>query len=66
MAQIAVATFQHETNTFAPSKAGFADFESGGGWPGARKAVDEWFAATPRKARLYPLRTGPAVIRLAG
>jgi microcystin degradation protein MlrC len=34
MARIAVATFQHETNTFAPSKAGFADFESGGGWPG--------------------------------
>ncbi|MBL8697436.1 MAG: M81 family metallopeptidase [Alphaproteobacteria bacterium] len=34
MARIAVATFQHETNTFAPSKAGFAQFESGGGWPG--------------------------------
>ena len=34
MARIAVATFQHETNTFAPSRASFADFESGGGWPG--------------------------------
>lgn len=34
MARIAVATFQHETNTFAPSKAGFDAFEAGGGWPG--------------------------------
>ncbi len=34
MARIAIATFQHETNTFAPSKAEFARFEEGGGWPG--------------------------------
>jgi microcystin degradation protein MlrC len=34
MARIAVATFQHETNTFAPSRAGFDAFEAGGGWPG--------------------------------
>lgn len=34
MARIAVATFQHETNTFAPSPASFADFVAGGGWPG--------------------------------
>ncbi|MBI3503708.1 MAG: M81 family metallopeptidase [Proteobacteria bacterium] len=33
MARIAVATFQHETNTFAPSKADKAAFERGGGWP---------------------------------
>src|SRR3954447_24021015 len=33
MATIAVAGFHHETNTFAPSKATYADFESGGGWP---------------------------------
>ena len=33
MAVIAVGGFQHETNTFAPSKAGFAAFEQGGGWP---------------------------------
>ncbi|MBI3710123.1 MAG: M81 family metallopeptidase [Proteobacteria bacterium] len=31
--RIAVAGFQHETNTFAPSKATLADFERGGGWP---------------------------------
>lgn len=34
MARIAVATFQHETNTFAPSPATMADFIAGGGWPG--------------------------------
>jgi len=33
MARIAVATFQHETNTFAPSKADREAFEIGGGWP---------------------------------
>ena len=33
MARIAVGGFQHETNTFAPSKATFAAFEQGGGWP---------------------------------
>ena len=30
---IAVGGFQHETNTFAPSKADYAAFEDGGGWP---------------------------------
>ena len=34
MARIAVGGFQHETNTFAPSAADYAAFESGGGWPG--------------------------------
>ncbi len=33
MATIAVAGFHHETNTFAPSKATYDDFVSGGGWP---------------------------------
>jgi microcystin degradation protein MlrC len=33
MALIAVGGFQHETNTFAPSKANYAAFEDGGGWP---------------------------------
>ncbi len=32
--RIAIGGFQHETNTFAPSKAGFDDFLRGGGWPG--------------------------------
>jgi microcystin degradation protein MlrC len=34
MARIAIVGFQHETNTFAPSPADYAAFESGGGWPG--------------------------------
>ena len=33
MSVIAVGGFQHETNTFAPSKADFAAFANGGGWP---------------------------------
>ena len=31
--RIAVGGFQHETNTFAPTKADYAAFEHGGGWP---------------------------------
>lgn len=33
MARIAIGGLQHETNTFAPSKADYAAFEQGGGWP---------------------------------
>ncbi|MCX7893850.1 MAG: M81 family metallopeptidase [Burkholderiales bacterium] len=36
MAVIAVGGFQHETNTFAPSKADYHAFEEGGGWPGVQ------------------------------
>jgi len=32
--RIAVAGFQHETNTFAPTLAGFAEFEEADSWPG--------------------------------
>lgn len=31
--KIAIAGFQHETNTFAPERAGLEDFKRGGGWP---------------------------------
>jgi microcystin degradation protein MlrC len=34
MTRIAVGGFLHETNTFAPTKAVYADFVHGGGWPG--------------------------------
>lgn len=34
MARIAIGGFLHETNTFAPSKAGFEDFARPGAWPG--------------------------------
>ena len=30
MARIAIGGFQHETNTFAPSRADYAQFEAGG------------------------------------
>src|SRR5438445_10245119 len=33
MARVAVGGFQHETNTFAPLKAGWADFERADAWP---------------------------------
>jgi hypothetical protein len=36
-----------------------------GSWPGARTAIDEWISQTSRGVRLYPLRTGPAVLRLS-
>jgi O-methyltransferase len=35
-----------------------------GSWPGTKDAVDEWIGKTSRKVRIYPLRTGPAVLRL--
>lgn len=38
MAVIAIAGMQHETNTFAPTKADLVAFEHGGGWPGLCRA----------------------------
>jgi len=35
--RIAIGGFQHETNTFAPSRASFDDFARDGGWPGLRR-----------------------------
>ncbi len=34
MARIAIGGFQHETNTFSPVPASFADFEAADAWPG--------------------------------
>ncbi len=39
MARIAVGGFQHETNTFAPSKATFEDFLRPGAWPGLTRGA---------------------------
>jgi len=36
MARIAIGGMQHETNTFAPSRADYHAFEAGGGWPGVQ------------------------------
>ena len=38
--RIAIGGFQHETNTFAPSKANFDDFARGGAWPPLLKGGD--------------------------
>src|SRR5882762_5667547 len=40
MTRIAVGGFLHETNTFAPTKATFADFQHGGGWPAMTEGAD--------------------------
>ena len=39
MARIAIGGFQHETNTFAPTKATFEDFARPGGWPGLTRGA---------------------------
>ena len=44
MARIAVGGFQHETNTFAPTKARYEDFVRAGGWPGLTEG-EQLFAA---------------------
>src|ERR1700686_638221 len=40
MTRIAVGGFLHETNTFAPTKATYADFVHGGGWPAMAPGAD--------------------------
>lgn len=40
MTRIAVGGFLHETNTFAPTKATFGDFQHGGGWPAMTEGAD--------------------------
>jgi microcystin degradation protein MlrC len=40
MTRIAVGGFLHETNTFAPTKASYADFLHGGGWPAMAQGAD--------------------------
>lgn len=39
MARIAVGGFQHETNSFAVTKAGYAQFEMADGWPGLSRGA---------------------------
>lgn len=40
MTRIAIGGFLHETNTFAPTKATYADFVHGGGWPAMAHGAD--------------------------
>ena len=46
MARIAVGGFQHETNTFAPQRAIWADFERADAWPGFLRATR--FSSIPK------------------
>ena len=39
MARIAFGGFQHETNTFAPTKASYDDFVRPGAWPGLTRGA---------------------------
>lgn len=38
--RIAIAGFQHETNTIVPGETTYADFEDGGGWPPLTRGGD--------------------------
>src|SRR6266568_199198 len=40
MTRVAVGGFLHETNTFAPTKATYADFVHGGGWPSMTEGAE--------------------------
>src|ERR1700709_545245 len=40
MTRIAVGGFLHETHTLAPTKATYADFVHGGGWPAMAQGAD--------------------------
>jgi microcystin degradation protein MlrC len=40
MPRIAIGGFLHETNTFAPTRATYADFVHGGGWPSMTQGAD--------------------------
>ena len=40
MARVAIAGFQHETNTFSPTPATYDDFLRAGGWPGLSRGKD--------------------------
>ena len=42
--RVVIAGFQHETNTFAPSRADWRAFEQGGGWPEMARGRDVFAA----------------------
>jgi microcystin degradation protein MlrC len=64
MSVIAIGGFQHETNTFAPSKADYNAFEQGGGWPPL--TFGEADRAAPRRAPTFPAPGRMAALHGAG
>jgi len=53
MKRIAVAGFQHETNTFASTLAGYAEFEEADAWPGLLVGNDVIRGLTGTAMRLF-------------
>ena len=50
--KVAIGAFQHETTTFASSKARCEDFVKGGGWPGLTRRA--WNVETSAMRRRRP------------
>jgi microcystin degradation protein MlrC len=63
MARIAVGGMQHETNTFAPSKADYRAFELGGGWPAVQRGEPLFEAVAGAN---IPVQGAIAALRAAG
>ncbi|MFK7967287.1 MAG: M81 family metallopeptidase [Burkholderiaceae bacterium] len=63
MARIAIGGMQHETNTFAPTKASYRAFEVGGGWPGVQIG-EEMFEAVA--GANLPIQGSLTALRAAG
>jgi len=63
MARIAVGGMQHETNTFAPTKASYRAFELGGGWPGVQIGEEMFDAVAGAN---LPVQGAIAALRGAG
>lgn len=63
MPRIAVGGFQHETNTFSPSKADFAAFNTANGWPALSRG-DAMFASVDGVH--IPISGALGVLREAG
>ncbi|MEL6264562.1 MAG: M81 family metallopeptidase, partial [Pseudomonadota bacterium] len=59
--RIAVAGFQHETNTFSPGTTGLDAFRHGGGWPGLTEG-----AALPDLFRPLNIPIGGAIAAIEG
>ncbi len=63
MARIALGGWQHETNTFAPLRAGYADFLAADEWPGLCAGED---MVTAVESVHIPIAGALAVVRDAG
>ena len=58
VARIAVGGFQHETNTFAPGRASFAEFERHDAWPGLTRGAALFEAVAGINLPVIPAERG--------